>query len=549
MFSKACILIAAVASLTAVKAQTCSIDVFQAILPEGATALSAISVPDDGTFGDPTEIAYPGNASALPALCAVTINVTSSPSSSFRFGLFLPEDWNGRFSAVGNGGLAGGINWPAMGIMARYGFAVMSTDTGHNGTSIDGRFVLNGPETITDWQYRAMHGSVSEAKAIVKAHYGHNISYSYYNGCSTGGRQGLLEMQLYPEDFDGILAGAPAWESNKIAAYMVQMGSLNLPNTSDHHIPPTLYPLIEAEALRQCDPVDGVTDGVISDPQACHFRPETLLCNPNQNTSSSACLTAPQLNTLHLLYGHHSTIANPLFYHPLSPGTEADWPRFLPADAPLILGTSSLAYLGLQDPTWDWRSFNYSIVLDREATGDRRGIPEHFAATREFAARGAKLLHYHGLADTLIPWASSRTFYEMMVAGMSVVAAAAQEGVAYDVDDFYRLFFVPGLLHCSGGAGEAPWYIGGAGSMPAYLGEGVHSVPGQEDAEHDAVLALVRWVEEGVKPEFLVTTKWEGDDVEGQVLARRKACPYPGRAALVHEGADPRRVESWVCSE
>lgn len=215
----------------------CSLSSVQQYAPEGATALRAQSLPDQSSFSDPSEVAYPETTSGLPALCLLTFNVTSSPTSSYRFGLFLPEAWNGRFAAVGNGGLAGGINWPSMGTMVKYGFAVVSTDTGHNGTSFDGRFALRGNETITDNNYRAMHGSVVHAKEIVQQYYARNITYSYYNGCSTGGRQGLVEVERYPEDFDGVLAGAPAWESGKIAGFFVQVGIINLPNTSDHHIP------------------------------------------------------------------------------------------------------------------------------------------------------------------------------------------------------------------------------------------------------------------------------------------------------------------------
>ncbi|KAF2114574.1 tannase and feruloyl esterase-domain-containing protein [Lophiotrema nucula] len=485
----------------------CSVESVQHFLPAGSTALRALSLPDNLSFSDPSEVAYPGITSALPALCLLTINVTSSRSSSYRFGLFLSEVWNGRFAAVGNGGLAGGINWPSMGTMAKYGFAVVSTDTGHNGTSSDGTFALNGNETITDNAYRAMHGSVEHAKAIVQEHYGRNISYSYYSGCSTGGRQGLVELQKYPEDFDGVLVGAPAWESTKIAAFFVQMGVINLPKTSDHHIPPSLYPLIQAEAIQQCDGVDGVEDGVISDPQACHFRAETLLCTPGSNTST--CLTDPQINTLHLLYGHYFDVARPLFYYALPPGSEAGWSALLPSDAPLSLGTNAFAYVQLQDPNWDWRELNISIIVEKDATGDRSGIPEDFDI-RPFADH------------ELLPYKTSRTFYEAVYRNIS------SQDVAYTVDDFYRLFYVPGMLHCS-----------------EDLGRNIYGVPGFEDANHDAVLALMHWVEKGEAPKWITATKFVNESIDLGVRRQRKLCPYPKTARLV--GDDVHDAGSWEC--
>lgn len=542
MLARLLLLLGSTYLVNSVSAADCTVEAFEALVPEGVSVISAITVLEDGTFGDASEVAYPANTTGLPALCAMTFKVTTSSTSSYRFGVMFPDFWSSRFAAVGNGGLAGGINWPSMSVMAKYNMAVVSTDTGHNGTSIDGRFAINNPESMTDWQYRAFSGSVANAKPIVEAYYGRNISKSYYNGCSTGGRQGLLEMQLDPTSFDGVLAGAPAWESSKIAPYMIQTGLLNLPNTSTHHIPPSMYPIIQAEVLRQCDLSDGVEDGVIGDPEACHFRANALLCTPD-NTNTSECLNPEQVNTLRRLYGQQNSIENPLFYHPLVPGSEAEWARFMPGDAPLILGVNSFAYATLQDPEWDWRQYNYSLVLESIVDDDRRGIPEHFDLS-EFKERGGKLLHYHGLADTLIPWASSRTFYEHVYSNMT------SQGV--DIDEFYRLFFVPGLLHCNGGAGQAPWFVRGAGSMGSRL-EGDEDAKGFSGGEEagglgsDAVEALIRWVEEGEPPEYLVTTKFVEDDPAEGVVSQRRVCPYPKKGSLSETGADWTKAESWVC--
>ncbi|PSN69985.1 putative ferulic acid Esterase/Feruloyl esterase [Corynespora cassiicola Philippines] len=516
--------------------QPCTLESFNTLLPPLTNPLRALALPDNSTFSDPNDREYTANTTALPSLCVLEVNGTSSETSHYRFGAFLPDEWNGRFAVVGNGGQAGGVNWPAMGTMVKYGFAVISTNTGHESASDDASWMTMGEEAIIDNAYRAMHLSIVNGKEIVQKYYGRNITYSYYNGCSTGGRQALVEVQRFPEDFDGVLAGAPAWESTKIAPWMVQMGAMNLPNTSDHHIQPALYPVIQAEVMRQCDPVDGVEDGVISDPQACHFRPETLLCNPQQSQNSTTCLNSAQVDTLHKLYGHYFTISQPMFYHPLSYGTEPSWRGFLPPDEPIKLGADSFRY-ALGDPNWTWQDLNISIIEEARGKSNPISMPGDFDI-RPFAERGAKLMHWHGLGDALIPYQSSRTFYEAVYRNIS------SRSVDYEVGDFYRLFEVPGMLHCAGSNGDAPWYFG-PGSGPEELGPDVYGVPGFRDAEHDAVLALMRWVEEGVAPDWITSTKFVNDTIELGVRRQRKLCPYPGRARFVSGDVD--LAENWEC--
>lgn len=285
----------------------CTPAAFEAILPSNASVAFARCLAGNSTFEVPTgDIAYPTSPTQLRALCAVQINVTSSPTSAFSFGLFLPTDWNSRFLAVGNGGFAGGINWLDMAAGVGYGFAAMSTDTGHNSTSGDITWALNEPEKKIDFGYRAMHGSIVLAKQIVESFYGCKPKYNYYSGCSTGGRQGLKDIQLYPEDFDGVLAGAPAWWTSHLQTWTVKLGLYNLPNTSAHHIPPALFTAIGAEVLKQCDPQDGLVDNIISDPMRCDFFPEALLCAANVTDQTAAgCLTAAQIGTLYHIYNDY----------------------------------------------------------------------------------------------------------------------------------------------------------------------------------------------------------------------------------------------------
>lgn len=173
----------------------------------------------------------------------------------------------------------------------------MSTDTGHNSTGAEGSWALN-KESLADWGYRAMHGSVELAKEIIYGYYSKKPLYNYYSGCSTGGRQGLKEVEMYPEDFDGVLAGAPAWWTSHLQTGTVQIGNYNLPNTSAHYIPWQKFEIIEAEVLRQCDAQDGLVDNIISDPDGCNFFSEALLCDNDSTADQAGCLTVPQLETL-----------------------------------------------------------------------------------------------------------------------------------------------------------------------------------------------------------------------------------------------------------
>lgn len=193
---------------SALASSSCSSADITPLLPSGSSLNFALPVSSNGSFGDaPNGLEFPSNATLLPALCAVSVNVVSSNASSYNFGLFLPENWNQRLATAGNGGFGGGINWPDMGSFARYGFAAMATDTGHLSATPDASWALNRPESQIDWGYRAMHGSVVTAKQVINPFYASKIQYSYYAACSTGGRQGLKEVQQFSEDFDGVLAG------------------------------------------------------------------------------------------------------------------------------------------------------------------------------------------------------------------------------------------------------------------------------------------------------------------------------------------------------
>ncbi|PSS27081.1 hypothetical protein M430DRAFT_31964 [Amorphotheca resinae ATCC 22711] len=525
-------------SNTSNQALECTASAFSSILPSHATLSYAVSVPANGSFADPSP-EFPVNDTGLPALCAISVNVLSSSNSSFNFGLFLPEDWNSRLLTSGNGGFGGGINWNDMESSVLSGFAAMSTDTGHLSTPFDASWALNNSESQVDWAYRAMHGSVILAKQIVQKYYGREIVKSYYSACSTGGRQGLKEIQMYPEDFDGILVGAPAWWTTHLQTWTLEVGLWNLPVNGANHIPSALFPVIEKEVMKQCDPQDGLVDGIISDPLGCDFMPEALLCRPGSDKTS--CLTAPQIGTVYKIYNDWIETNNTFVFPHFFLGSEAEYTALTNTDSgvPAPLGTSWIQNFLRNDSSdvTDWASeFSYATVQLADKLNPGNANADNFDLS-PFAARGGKLIHYHGMSDGLIAAGSSTYFYKQ------VLATLIPKGVT--VSDFYRYYLVPGMQHCSFSSVDAPWYIGG-GNQPFALGPTVYGVPGFRDAKHDAMLALVEWVENGKAPEEIVATKYVDDDVNLGVRRQRPICPYPERAKYDGTG-DPDLAESWVC--
>ncbi|KZW03651.1 feruloyl esterase B precursor [Exidia glandulosa HHB12029] len=512
----------------------CVASSFTPLLPSNASLVSVVHVPRNGSFGSAPgdDLEFPTNATGLPALCAVTVHVISSADSSFNFGLFLPTDrgaWNGRIMTGGNGGFAGGINWPDMGIFSHYGFASLSTDTGHNAGGFDASWALNQPESIIDWSFRAMHESVLLGKRLTAAFYNRPIAHSYYAGCSTGGRQGLKEVQMFPDDFDGIVVGAPAWWTSHLQPWTVEVGLRNLPVDGPGRLNATHFTTAAKEILRQCDPQDGVKDGIISDPDGCRFIPDTLLCT---GATSTNCLTGPQLDTLFELT-HDWVDVNQTFVFPhLALG--ADLSALTSGTAAHPAGTGWVVNFLLNDTEFDFNTeFDFSTVQLADAINPGRANADDFDMSA-FERRGGKIIHYHGYADQLIPTGSSIYFRQ------HVQRAMAPAGTA--LDDFYRFFLIPGMGHCAGST-TAPWYIAGGSQL---IQGADHGVPGFEDPAHDAILAIMAWVEHGKAPSTIIATKFVNDSAPLGVERQRPLCPYPSEAKFTGKG-DVDAAESWVC--
>src|SRR5215469_358980 len=259
--------------------------------------------------GQPPGVGRGATPLVVPAHCRIALVLTPSADSHVETEVWLPiADWNGKFEEVGNGGFAGNISFPAMAAALREGYATASTDTGHKGGSAV--FALGHREKMVDFAWRSVHEMTAKAKSIVSAYYGRGPRLSYWNGCSTGGRQGLKEAQRFPEDFDGILAGAPANYETHLHAWTVEIGMAVIQDDKNI-LPASTYPVINKAVLAACDSLDGIKDGLLNDPRKCHFDPSTLLCS---NGKTENCLTTDQVAAVKKIYSPAKTNKGDLIF-------------------------------------------------------------------------------------------------------------------------------------------------------------------------------------------------------------------------------------------
>jgi hypothetical protein len=454
--------------------------------------------------------------SNLPAFCRVAGVIRPSSDSHIEFEVWMPASgWNGKFQGVGNGGFAGAIMYGGLAGAVARGYAAASTDTGHRpaprpapwGGGTDASWALGHPQKIVDFGYRAIHETAVKAKAIVRAFYGEAPRRSYFSSCSNGGRQALMEAQRFPNDYDGIIAGAPAnyWTHLLASAAALIKATLAEPGA---YISAAKLPAIQVAVLAACDELDGIKDSVLEYPPQCRFDPASLLC---QGPETDACLTPPQAAALRKIYDGLRNSKGERIFPGYSPGGEAEPGGFGPwitGPAPekallYAFGTQFFRNMVYNDPNWDYRTFD--VDRDTKAAFDRMGriLNATSPDLRRFQRRGGKLILYHGWCDAAIPAQNMIDYYRSVVEKMGVERTAT----------FLRLYMAPGVQHCGGGAG------------PNVFGQG--GVP-QADPRHDMAAALERWVEEGIPPEEIIATRYQkGADASSGVLRTRPLCPYP----------------------
>jgi Tannase and feruloyl esterase len=459
----------------------------------------------------------------LPPFCAVKGVLKPTPTSAIQFEVWLPESgWNGKLHVVGNGGLAGTISYPAMADALREGFATASTDTGHAATEPNSW--LEDKERVIDYSYRGLHLTTVDAKAILQSYYSQPAKYAYYSGCSTGGKQGLMEAQRYPADFDGILAGDAAnYWTHQMASEVWNGVVTSSPETN---LPKEKLQLVQDRAIAACDMLDGAADGLVSNPIMCHFDPGTLLCS---GADSPNCLTKGQVEAVRSVY---SGVKNPLngkiVYPGMYPGGEMGWASGVVINRTTTSGVSSntfWSYALFHNKDWQFRTIDFARDLER---ADKELAPMMNATDpnlQPFQRLNHKLIYYHGAADPLIPAQNGIDYFETVVANQKSLDKT---------QGFYRAFLVPGLYHCSGGPG--PIAFGTAGEPPA----------GQGDADHDIFKALERWVESGNAPAKVIATKYVDNDAAKGVAFQRPLCPHPQVATYKGSG-DLNDASNFSC--
>ena len=487
------------ACVTGAEAATCE-SLSSLKLPETTITLAqpvaagAFTPPAGGRGGNPQAF------QSLPAFCRVAATLRPTPESDIKIEVWLPESgWNGKFQGVGNGGWNGNIDTNALASGVRRGYATASTDTGHSG---GGGPWMQNREKLIDYGYRAVHEMTAKAKAIIDAYYDAPLRFSYFNGCSAGGRQGLMAAQRFPDDYDGIVAGAPALNATGRAAFSMWVAQ-NVHKDEASYIPPAKYPVIHDAVLQACDALDGVTDRVIENPKACTFDPQVLAC---KGGDEATCLTPPQVESARRIY---QPLVNQRTDHTIFPGlaygSELGWATFGGAQ-PFAIGAQMYQHMIFKDPSWDYRTLNFDshmALVDKIENGTINTLETNL---KPFFASGGKLIQYHGYADPQISALSSTEYYDRVLATM---------GGAANVTPNYRLFMVPGMNHCGGGDGTATF---------------------------DMLAALEQWVEKGAAPDQVPASRVR----DGKPDRTRPLCPYPMVATYTGSGSTDDAA-NFVC--
>ena len=437
--------------------------------------------------------AAPPRVYALPAHCRIAATLRPSADSVIDIEAWLPESaiWNGKFQAVGNGGWAGVISYGALANAVEEGYATASTDTGHKGGNA--LFAIDHPEKLADFAYRAVHEMTVTAKAMITKYYDRGPRLSYWNGCSTGGRQGLMSAQRYPEDFDAILAGAPANYQTHLHTWDLATSVPVLKDTASV-VPAAKLDMVNKAVINACDAKDGVADGVLNDPMKCTFDVGSLQCKAGD---AENCLTASQVTAMKRAYSPAKTSSGQVVFPGKVPGAElGGLPGFAGyvggQNAPAIsVGSFQVAY---NNANWDWKTFDIDKdlpIVDQKVGSIVNAVNPDLS---KFKARGGKLLMYHGWNDTAISPGNAIDYY-----------TSVQKKMGGKQDDFVRLFMAPGMNHCGGGVGPnlVNW-----------------------------MAALERWRESGVAPDRIDAVRIGNNRVE----VSRPLCAYPQVAVYNGKG-------------
>jgi tannase/feruloyl esterase len=459
-------------------------------------------------------------AGGAPAHCRVTGLI--APEIAFE--VSLPATWNGRFYMIGNGGHAGeALDDPGRVAQRnqalQLGFAFAQTNTGHDARKEPGgTFVTSNPQKAIDYAWRAVHLTATTAKDITKDYYGRAVARAYWNSCSNGGRQGLIEAQRFPDDFDGIVANAP-WvdQTGFTIGAMWNQKALSQEALRNAPVTPAKLALVADKVMAKCDAIDGLKDGLIDDPRKCNFDPRRDVPACSAGADSADCLTGAQAEAIAKVYGGPMSSGKP-FFPGYMPGSEAvmqglfgggsgsgpasGWMNVIvspqpdgePADFNLAENTMRYLVFTPPQPNYDYKTFDFDRDIHLLDEWSRKADAKN-ADLSKFHKHGGKLLMTYGWADSILQPMAGVNYYEQ---------AVAKNGPA--TSDFFRLFMVPGMAHCGGGTGPD---------------------------RHDPMTAMINWVEKDKAPASMVASRV----VDNKAVRTRPLCPYPQVARYSGQGS------------
>lgn len=464
----------------------------------------------------------------LPPFCHVVAHARPNADSDIPIEVWMPASgWNAKLIGLSNGGFAGQIDYVQLGASIIRGYAAAATDTGHTGSPIDASWALGHPEKVVDFGYRGIHEMTRIAKLMVQQYAGVAPKRSYFTGCSDGGREALMEAQRYPDDYDGILAGAPANHWTGLLS-MAPFDTQALTTTPASFIPPAKIPVIAKAVLAACDKIDGVADGILNDPRQCHFDPATIQCQAGEEAET--CLSADQVIALKKIYGGLRDSGGRTIFPGYLPGAEDGnngWGLWITGPVP---AKSLMAFFGIgyfsnmvyEKKDWDYKSFTVDSGLQAAKTKTSEALDAVNPDLGAFRTLGGKLILYHGWDDPAIPALNTVNYFDEVTAKMG----------HSNVESFLRLYMVPGMQHCGGGPGTDSF---GADVSSAF-----------DDPQHNVRLALENWVEKGTAPGTIIASKSPADPKAAATMTR-PLCPYPQTAKYKASG-DPNNADNFVCA-
>jgi len=485
---------------------------------------TSITLAEEVTSGTLTIMESRPSINGLPLFCRVTGILRPTPDSAIRFEIWLPaQNWNGRLLGAGNGGFAGSIGYDELASYLKRNFTVAGSDAGHQGNATDATWAYQHPEKVKDFGWRAVHLTRLRAGEIIAAYYGKHENKAYFDSCSDGGREALMEAQRFPTDYDGILAGAPAnaWSGMLGAGVIAVQARQSDPRA---YFSDLKLPAIQKASLAACDALDGVKDGILNDPSKCHFDPNVLLCNGEETPD---CLTRAQVKTLALLYSGQRDHSGKLIFPGFTAGDEMGWREWVIGQDPT--SASSLHYLEnyfrymvTGDPKWSALSADPETSLRESREKEAANLDATAPDLSRFSSHGGKLILYHGWDDQAIsPW-NTVTYYKDVRQKMG------------DTASFLRLYMAPGVEHCAGGPG------------PSFFGQfGLQTAKGPMYGLFDS---LVNWVEKGAPEDKITATKYgPGENGTPKVIMTRPLCAYPAVAKYSGSG-DTNDAANFTCT-